>query len=489
MAVETGLGGAVALRGIVPVAVDGRHVGVLEFTSGFDIPLERARATTGMGWSYSISAEVATRTERPPNPRQDAPQADDIHIAFSEPQIGEIVRAIRFNPRQAEHALVRQGGRSVFVKSFALNNFSGVPTITIANVQDVTDAFAGVLQSVLLKCALIFLAITILGSWGAVKFSQVRAAFNGVIGRQSKELAERIATGDAAAAKLRQVDLIKRGFFNNLVTAVSEPLQAVSGHLATLAPVLDRSPDPALAGRLDFPVAELRRLSRLVDDYHQIELFRQKLVPNAAPLADVVAQALEDDLALWRRLPQLSISAAVPADLPPMRIDAGMLRRAIGSLVGHAVNQSGQGAIAITGSQDPEKWLVLSLTGSAFAGRAAPTEALLDESRQFLGRLAEATGSPGPGRADGRPGAGPRRGRILRRHAFRGPRRGAGLRHPPASGGLSYVANLRPARPHHCRTRVVGLVGQPVYRPARLRLRPVGGAAGAHPAGWAVPRT
>ena len=31
MAVETGLGGVVALRAIVPVTVEGRHVGVLEF--------------------------------------------------------------------------------------------------------------------------------------------------------------------------------------------------------------------------------------------------------------------------------------------------------------------------------------------------------------------------------------------------------------------------------------------------------------------------
>lgn len=398
MAVETGLGGTVALRAIVPVSVDGRHVGVLEFVSGFDIPLERARVTTEMNWAYSISNEVAARTERQPNPRQDAPQGDDVYIAFSDPAVGQTTRAIRFNPRSAEPTLVREAGRSVFVKTFAINNFSGVPTITIANVVDVSEAFAAVLHATLIKCAIVFLLIAVAGSWGAVKFSQVRAAFNGVIGRQSKELAERIAAGDAAAAKLRQVDLIKRGFFNNLVTAVAEPLQAVSGRLGTLAPALDQSSDRSLVGQLAFPVDELRRLSQLLDDYHQLELFRQGLVPQAAPLTSletVVAGTMEDDLAVWRRLPQLEIRMAVPADLPPIRVDAGMLRRAIGNLVAHAVNHAGQGDILLTGSVDPERWVVLTIGGTAFKGGAAPTGALLDEARQFLAQLGGSAARPG----------------------------------------------------------------------------------------------
>ena len=199
-----------------------------------------------------------------------------------------------------------------------------------------------------------------------MRFSQVRAAFNGIIGRQSKELAERMAAGDAAAARLRRVDLIKRGFFNNLVMAISEPLQAVSGHLAALKPALNTSNDPALAGRLDFPVAELHRLGRLVDDYHQIALFRQNLVTLAAPLcslADIVALTLEDDLAVWRRLPQLTIGTSMRPDLPTVRADADMLRRAIGSLAGHGVHQAGQGSITIAGAQDAERFIATESFG------------------------------------------------------------------------------------------------------------------------------
>ena len=41
-AIETGAGGNIAVRAIVPVTVDDKFVGVIEFVSNFNIPLERA---------------------------------------------------------------------------------------------------------------------------------------------------------------------------------------------------------------------------------------------------------------------------------------------------------------------------------------------------------------------------------------------------------------------------------------------------------------
>jgi K+-sensing histidine kinase KdpD len=279
-------------------------------------------------------------------------------------------------------------------------NFSGNPTITVATVLDVSEPFAEVLQSVAIKAVVLFLILAIGGSWAFIKFGQVRAGLTGIVGRQRKELAERVAFCDAAIAKLKEVDLIKRGFFSNLVTAVNEPLQAVSGQLAALGPAVAKSGDGNASDRLGFAQAETARLSRLVEDYQQVELFRQKLVKNDSPvvsLADLVGRTLEDDLAVYRRLPQLSITMAVPADLPPTRADADLLRRAVSNLAAYAGRRSGQGKITITGSQDDQKWLVLSIAGSAFTGAAAPSEALLDESRQFLARLASGEASGGNG--------------------------------------------------------------------------------------------
>ena len=396
MAIETGQGGAVALRAIVPVTFDGKFAGVLEFVSGFNIPLERASETTGLKWAVSVTKEISERTERPADAKVDAWQKDDVYFQFSDPATAQTMRAISFDPRAKSYTLAQDRNRTIFVKTFPIANFSGNPTITVATVLDVSEPFAEVLQSVAIKAVVLFLILAIGGSWAFIKFGQVRAGLTGIVGRQRKELAERVAFCDAAIAKLKEVDLIKRGFFTNLVTAVNEPLQAVSGQLAALGPAVAKSGDGNASDRLGFAQAETARLSRLVEDYQQVELFRQKLVKSDTPvvsLADLVGRTLEDDLAVYRRLPQLSITMAVPADLPPTRADADLLRRAIGNLAAYAGQRSGQGKITITGSQDDQKWLVLSIAGSAFTGPAAPSEALLDESRQFLARLASGEAS------------------------------------------------------------------------------------------------
>ncbi|MEJ0069869.1 MAG: cache domain-containing protein [Pseudomonadota bacterium] len=413
LAIETGQGGVVALRAIVPVTVDGKFIGVLEFVSGFDIPLERASETAGLAWAVSLNKETAERVERPVDPKVDSWQNNDVYFHYSDPQTAQAVRSISFDPRSKDYSLAVAGGRTIFVKTFPVVNFSGQPTITIATLLDVSAPFADVFQSVAIKSAILFLVLAVGGSVAFVKFGQIRNGLMGAIGRQKKELEERVAFCDAAVAKLKEVDLIKRGFFSNLVTAVNEPLQAVTGQLRALAPAVAAAGAGAeVSDRLEFALAETSRLSRLVDDYQQIELFRQKLVKNEAPpiaLAGLVAKSVDEDLAIYRRLPQLTIAMAVPADLAPTRADPDLLRRAIGSLVGYAAQRSGRGKITITGVQDEAKWLVLSITGSAFTGPGAPSEALLDESRQFLSRLASGSGSD----ADGGPLIGVALARII----------------------------------------------------------------------------
>jgi signal transduction histidine kinase len=399
MAIETGQGGVVALRAIVPVMFEGKFVGVLEFVSGFTIPLDRASETTGLKWAVSVTKQVSETTERPADPKTDVWQKDDVYFQFSDPTTSQLVRTISFDPRAKSYVLVDgEKGKTVFVKPFQIVNFSGVATITVATLLDVTEAFSEVFWSVVIKTVILFLVLAIGGSYGYVKFGQVRAGLVGVVGRQRKELAERVAFCDAAIAKLKEVDLIKRGFFTNLVTAVNEPLQAVTGQLTALVPAVEKSGDKAISERLGFALAETSRLSRLVEDYQQIELFRQKLVKADSPavsLADAVGRTIEEELAVYRRLPQLSIAMTVPTDLPPTRADGDLLRRAIANLAGYAAQKSGQGKIVIAGHQDAARWLVLTITGSAFNGAAAPTEALLDESRQFLSQLGAGASAQG----------------------------------------------------------------------------------------------
>ncbi|MEI6559033.1 MAG: cache domain-containing protein [Rhodospirillaceae bacterium] len=400
LAVETGLGGLIGVRAISPVIVEDKMVGVLEFVTDFNIPLERASITSGLKWSVGLMKEVSERVERPADPKTDAWKGNDVFFIYSDPLTGELVRNLDFDPRAKKFELDKSGKRTVFVKSFPVLNFSGVPTIVIATTLDVTDAFADILQSVAIKTGILFLVIAVAGIVGTLKFGQMRNGLTGALNRQKAELVERAAACDAAVAKLKDVDLIKRGFFTNLVTAVNEPLQAVSGQLQSVVPTVEavargEAPDPAEAqamrDRFAFALGETSRLGRLVSDYQQLELFRQRLVKAENPevvLAEVVGRALAEDLAAFRRLPQLTIASAVTTDLPLIRADAGLLRRAVAGLVGYAAQRGGHGKITLAGRYDrKEGWLNLSITGSAFAAAGAPDEALLDESRQFLARI------------------------------------------------------------------------------------------------------
>ena len=391
VAVETGIGGRVDVRAIMPIVVDGKFAGSLEFASNLDVPLERASATAEVKWAVGISKEVSERVERPVDGRVDVWQKDDVFYLFSDPQTAQFLRSISFDPNAKGYTIANdKRHHTIFVRTFPVIDFGGTPSIIVATVDDLTDDFANVLHAVVIKAGALFIVLAAIGLYAYVKFGQIRARLTGLVGSQRRELAQQVAVGQAALAKLKDVDLIKRGFFTNLVAAINEPLQAVSGQLATLAPAVAKA-DPGTAGRLAFVTGETARLSRLTGDYQQIELFRQKLVKadtTPVSLAAVAGQVVEDDLVAYRRLPQFSVSSTVPADLAPARADADLLRRAIASIIAMAAQRSGQGAVTISAKQDTDQWLTLAITGSAFSGAAQPSDAMLDESRQFMTRLA-----------------------------------------------------------------------------------------------------
>jgi signal transduction histidine kinase len=392
VAVETGIGGRIDVRAIMPIMVDGKFAGSLELASNLDVPLERASATAEMKWAVGISKEVSERVERPADSRVDVWQKDDVFYLFSDPQTAQFLRSISFDPNATGHTVAtdKRHHHTIFVRTFQVIDFAGAPSIIVATVDNLTDDFADVLRLVLIKAGIVFLVLAAIGLYAYVKFGQIRARLTGLVGSQRRELAQQVAVGQAALAKLKEVDLIKRGFFTNLVAAINEPLQAVSGQLATLAPAVAKV-DPGVAGRLGFVTAETARLSRLIGDYQQVELFRQKLVKadtTPVSLAAVAGQVVEDDLVAYRRLPQFSVSSIVPVELAPARADADLLRRAIASIIAMAAQRSGQGAVTISAKQDTDQWLVLAITGSAFSGAARPSDAMLDESRQFMTRLA-----------------------------------------------------------------------------------------------------
>jgi hypothetical protein len=159
MAVETGQGGVIGIRGIVPVIWEDKFYGVLEFVSDFSIPLNGASADSHFKWAASITKERFAQVERARNEKEDAEKGEDIYIYYSDPETRNIIKAIDFDPRSKEHKIVDNNGQKIYVKAFPIYNFVGKPTITIAMVDDLTDQFNAAFKSAVIKGGILFLLL------------------------------------------------------------------------------------------------------------------------------------------------------------------------------------------------------------------------------------------------------------------------------------------------------------------------------------------
>ena len=397
---EAGIGGLLGIRAIAPVYDGTRLVGVVELGDDVFALLTRARETTGVEFSSGLDRKRSDEVERKSDAKVDAIQGSDVFYRYSSDQTSRIMHDIKFDSRSGKGQLVQQNGRTVYVKPFIINNFASVPTVVVANLFDLTDDFASTRQSALIKAIVLFAILALASCLGFMQFGKIQQGFTRVVFGERKKLEETTAALEAAKAKLKDLDLIKQGFFTNLVAAVTEPLQAVAGQLQTSIPAVEaalKTPSgvdanlrASLCSRLGFALNETNRLSRFITDYRQIELFRQRLVKSpaaTAQLATVVSDVLENELSSFKRLPQLIITTSIPTDLPPARANDNLLRWSIAGLVSYAAQGAGVGSIAINGSVDAARWLRLSITGTAYAAAGAPTDALLEDSRQFIARL------------------------------------------------------------------------------------------------------
>ena len=334
MAVETGQGGIVAIRGIVPVIWEDKFYGVLEFVSDFSIPLNGASEESRFKWATSISKERFAQVERTRNEKEDAEKGNDIYINFSDPQTRDIIKAIDFDPRSKEYKIVDKDGQKIYVKTFPVYNFSGVPAITIAMVDDLTDQFNAAFQSAMIKGGILFLLLAAALVAGYSKLDHLRTGILGSIGAERRALKERMARGDAAIEKLKDLDTVKRRYFSNLMAAINSPLLAVSGQISGIKQAVEAGAAANkgdIDHRIDFSMKEIDSLRHLVADYEQIELFRQTLVMADAKLVSVpaVIEEVLKGLDLSRRLPNLQVNVDIPDGLSSTYGDSRLLSGAI----------------------------------------------------------------------------------------------------------------------------------------------------------------
>lgn len=396
---ETALGGWLTLRAIAPILDGTRLVGVTEFGCDLVEVLRRAQAATGVEFAAGLDRKRSDEVERAPNRAVDAVQGTDVFYEFSSPGTRQLVRTTPFNSRDMAGSLVQAGGRSVYVRPFAINNIWGVANLVVATVFDLTQAFGEAEWAAALRAGILFVALSVTAAVSLLQFQRIQRGFARVMFGERLKLNQTVQALEGARRALKDVDAVKQGFFTNVVAATCEPLSAVHGQLhAALAPIQaarDAAGPDAHAfdeplARLAFSAAELDRLTRLLADYRKVELFRHDLVRDThaqTSLSDVVAGVLEGELAHFRRLPQLSIRASVPASLPPVRASPEMLHYALAGLVSYAVENGGRGTIDLSGSLDEARWVRLSITGTAFAHAGTPTDLLLEDARQFIARL------------------------------------------------------------------------------------------------------
>jgi len=262
--------------------------------------------------------------------------------------------------------------------------------VTVAVVGDVTAKFASAMIEACIRFALAFVVLSLLLVLGYVKLDTIRAGMMGSFGAQRQMMEVQIALGEVAIQKVKDFETVKRRFFAQLMSTISEPLLAITGQLKTATRVLGDGDVDAPRKNLDFALTESENLMRLVADYEQIEVFRQGLVKSNSALMSVAAsmERLQTDVSLYQRFPQFHVRTQIQPDLPATRGEPVLVEKALSNLVAFAAHLSGQGEVLLTLSQDSEKWLLISLSGSAFAGSNAPTEKLLDETRQFLEKMA-----------------------------------------------------------------------------------------------------
>jgi len=392
MAVETGQGGIIGIRGIVPVIWEDKFYGVLEFVSDFSIPLNGAAVESKFKWATSISKERFAQVERTRNEKEDAEKGNDIYINYSDSQTRDIIKAIDFDPRSKEHKIIDKDGQKIYIKAFPIYNFSGNPAITIAMVDDLTDQFNVAFKSAVIKGGILFLLLAAALVAGYSKLDHLRTGMLGSIGAERRALKDRLARGDAAIEKLKDLETLKRRYFSNLMAAINSPLLAVSGQISGIKHALEAGSalnKGDIDNRVDFSIQEIDSLRHLVADYEQIELFRQTLVRAEAKLLSVPT-VLEDvlkSLDLSRRLPNLQVNIDIPVDMPSTYGDSRLLAGAISRLITHTTHASGSGQLNIALRSNGEDSLILNFSGSAYAGSLAPTAALLDEARQFIAEL------------------------------------------------------------------------------------------------------
>jgi signal transduction histidine kinase len=400
MTVETGHGGVVGIRAIVPVTWDDEFKGLIEYVSSFRIPLEEAAIESGMKWALGVSQERLVQVERPKNDAIDLPIGQDVFYEYSDKFIQENLKKLKFDSRGKDYQIIENQDQFFFLKTIPVFNFAGVPTITIAMVDDLTQPYSAALKKSILRSLSVFVILSIAILIAYFKIDHFRAGILGSVGAEKRLLQERLTQGDIAIKKLNDMNLVKRQNLYNLMAAINKPLIAINGQIrAFMKSVLATHPKLSNDSHLQavFIENESSRLQTYVADFLQVEQFRQGISDierERLSIQDLIEQAiLKEDLP--KRYPLLKINVNLPINLPKFLANPGLLEKAFVNLMRYSVSAHGQDALMISGGVDAQGSMSLKITGNLPANAVANDFSVLNESSLFLNELTSGV-APGP---------------------------------------------------------------------------------------------
>jgi signal transduction histidine kinase len=392
MTVETGQGGVVGIRAIVPVTWDGEFKGLIEYVSSFRLPLEGAAQDSQLKWALGVSQERLLQVERPKNDANDISMGDDVFYEYSDKTTLENLKKLNFDSRGKDFQILENQGQVFFLRAIPVFNFSGVATITIAMVDDITQAYNAALINAILRSSAVFVLLALVLLLAYYKLDHFRAGIMGSVGAEKRLLQERLAQGDTAIKKLDDMDRVKRQNLYSLMAAINKPLMAINGQIsAFMKTILATQPELKQDSQLQalFIENESSRLQAYVADFLQVEQIRQGFVDmerERLSIQELIELAiLKEDLK--KRYPLLKVDVHLPADLPKIQANPGLIEKAFINLLRYSVAAHGQDVLTISGSVDVQGSMSVTITGNLPANEMKNDFAVLNEFSVFSNEL------------------------------------------------------------------------------------------------------
>jgi two-component system, OmpR family, sensor kinase len=164
----------------------------------------------------------------------------------------------------------------------------------------------------------------------------------GRLGRGFIEMAERIRRQVAA---LRESDRLRRELVANVSHDLRTPVTSIKGYLETLVLKMDRLTAAEQRSYLEIAIRHSERLGRLVEELFELARLESGHTPlqrEPFALSELVQDVVQKNR-IWADSRRIALQAEIPAGLPLVEADIGLIERALQNLIDNALRHTPAG--------------------------------------------------------------------------------------------------------------------------------------------------